>query len=66
MSITSTYPNNMQILTPSTPSLVGQAVSLTLTIKSQDLFSATDNIQVIFNTNISMAAITTKKQHNST
>ena len=56
MSITSTYPNNMQILTPSTTNLVGQAVSLTLTVKSQDLFSATDNIQVIFNTNISMAA----------
>ena len=55
MPITSTYPNNMQVLSPSTTTIVGQSVSLILTLTSQDLFSASDQVEVVFGTNVSMA-----------
>jgi hypothetical protein len=57
MAITSTYPNNLQVLTPATSSLVGQSISLSLTLTSQDLFSGSDSIVLALSTTLSMAAV---------
>ena len=59
VGITSTFPNNMQVLSPVTTNIVGEPVSLTLTLISQDLFSSSDNIQITFNTSLSMAGTVT-------
>lgn len=55
-SVKAIYPNQLQILTLSTSSKVGEAISLLLEITSQDLFSSSDSIMVAFNSTLAMSA----------
>ena len=54
-SITAIHPNQLQILAPATANQVGQQVTLSLSMLSQDLFASTDSIILTLNTSISMA-----------
>jgi hypothetical protein len=50
------YPNNLQIVSAATTSLIGQMTTLSLTCTSQDLFSTSDTITITMNTHVAMAS----------
>jgi hypothetical protein len=53
--VSSVLPNNLQIISASTSSVVGESVAITISLTTQDLFSASDSIIIVLATNISMA-----------
>lgn len=56
LAISSAFPNNLQILTATSTSLVGSQLTLTVIMTTQDLFSSSDSIIVVLNTSVAMAS----------